>query len=170
MYIQLISHKKEQMWISWTEVDELRACYTEWSKSEREKYINVYIYIWNWDKRYWWTYLQGRDGNTDPEKGLVDKAGGRSGGMNWERSIEIYTVLGVKQTASGKLLCIREPSLALGDGLAGWDESRAGRGAQEEGDAYIFSSDWFALLFGRNQHDVYSNYPPIKKIIILKKR
>ena len=34
----LLSHKKEQIWLSCSEVDELRACYTEWSKSEREKY------------------------------------------------------------------------------------------------------------------------------------
>ena len=42
----LLSHKKEQIWVSWTEVDEPRACYIEWSKSEREKqilYINAYI-------------------------------------------------------------------------------------------------------------------------------
>ena len=42
----LLSHKKEQMWISWTEVEEARFCYTEWSKSKREKqisYINTYI-------------------------------------------------------------------------------------------------------------------------------
>ena len=35
----LLSHKKKQMWPSWTEADEPRACYTEWSKSEREKQI-----------------------------------------------------------------------------------------------------------------------------------
>ena len=42
----LLSHKKEQIWVSWTEVDEPRAYYIEWSKSEREKqilYINAYI-------------------------------------------------------------------------------------------------------------------------------
>ena len=36
---------KEQILISSGEVDEPRACYTEWSKSEREKqisYINIY--------------------------------------------------------------------------------------------------------------------------------
>ena len=37
----LLSHKKEQMWINWTEVDEPRACYTEWSKSDREKQIYI---------------------------------------------------------------------------------------------------------------------------------
>ena len=35
----LLSHKKEQMRVSWTEVDEPRACYTEWSKLERERQI-----------------------------------------------------------------------------------------------------------------------------------
>ena len=43
----LLSHKGKQMWISWTEVDELKACCIEWSNSEREKevsYINAYIW------------------------------------------------------------------------------------------------------------------------------
>ena len=35
----LFSHKKEQIWVSSSEVDGLRACYTEWNKSEREKQI-----------------------------------------------------------------------------------------------------------------------------------
>ena len=42
----LLNHKKEWIWVSWTEVAEPRACYTEWSKSEREKqilYISTYI-------------------------------------------------------------------------------------------------------------------------------
>ena len=50
----LLSHKKEQIWVSCSEVDEPRASYTEWSKSENEKqvlYINTYI--WNLDKCYW---------------------------------------------------------------------------------------------------------------------
>ena len=43
--------KKECMWVSWTEMNEPRACYTEWSKLEREKqiyYMNAYI--WNLEK------------------------------------------------------------------------------------------------------------------------
>ena len=42
----LLRHKKEQAWVSSSEVDEPRACYKEWSKSEREKeipYINAYV-------------------------------------------------------------------------------------------------------------------------------
>ena len=30
----LFSHKEEQMWVSWAEVNEARACYTKWSKLE----------------------------------------------------------------------------------------------------------------------------------------
>ena len=32
----LLSHKKEHIWVSSNEVDEPRAYYTEWCKSERE--------------------------------------------------------------------------------------------------------------------------------------
>ena len=41
--------KKECIWVSFNEVDEPRAYYTEWSKSEREKQIlctNTYIRIY----------------------------------------------------------------------------------------------------------------------------
>ena len=52
----LLSHKKEWIWVSCSEVDESRASYTEWSKSEREKQISyVNEYIWNLEQRYWWT-------------------------------------------------------------------------------------------------------------------
>ena len=38
----VLSHKKEWGWVSSSEVDEPRACYTgrytDWNKSEREKY------------------------------------------------------------------------------------------------------------------------------------
>ena len=40
----LLSHKKECIWVSATELNEPRAYYTKWNKSEREKqilYINI---------------------------------------------------------------------------------------------------------------------------------
>ena len=42
----LLSHLKEWIWVSSSEVDEPRACYTEENKSKREKqiqYINTHI-------------------------------------------------------------------------------------------------------------------------------
>ena len=50
----LLSHKKECIWVSANEVDEARAYYKEWSKSEREKqmlYINANM--WNLERWYW---------------------------------------------------------------------------------------------------------------------
>ena len=55
------------------------AWYTEWSKSERGKgtwYINAYI--WNLERWYGWTYLQGR--NRDAENRLVGTVGEGEGG------------------------------------------------------------------------------------------
>ena len=43
----LLSHKMKRNWVICSEVDGIRVCHTEWSKSEREKqiaYINTYIY------------------------------------------------------------------------------------------------------------------------------
>ena len=43
----LLSHEKERIWVSSNDMDETRACYTDWSNSETEKqisYINAYIY------------------------------------------------------------------------------------------------------------------------------
>ena len=36
----LLSHKKQQIWVSSNEVDKARAYNTEWSKSEREKQLS----------------------------------------------------------------------------------------------------------------------------------
>ena len=72
----LLNHKKEHIWVSSNEMNEPRAYYTEWSKSEREKqtlYINAYI--WNLERWYWWTYLQGSKGDADIENRLVDTLG-----------------------------------------------------------------------------------------------
>ena len=42
----LLSYKKKHIWVSSNEVNETRAYYIEWSKSERERqilYMNTYI-------------------------------------------------------------------------------------------------------------------------------
>ena len=41
----LLSHNKEHIWVSASEVDEPRAYYTEWRKAEKSKYqILIHIY------------------------------------------------------------------------------------------------------------------------------
>ena len=50
----LLSHKKEQIWASCSEVDEPRVFKSEIEREKPVWYINTYI--WNLEKWYWWTY------------------------------------------------------------------------------------------------------------------
>ena len=85
----LLNHKMEQISVIWTKVNEITACYMEWSKSGREKQILcINTYIWNIEK--WFdepTCSAGID--TDIENGLVNTVGEGDGGTDWESSIEI---------------------------------------------------------------------------------
>ena len=54
----LLAIKKKCIWVSSNEVDEPRAYYTEWSKSEREKQIlSIDTYICNLERWYWWIFM-----------------------------------------------------------------------------------------------------------------
>ena len=124
------------------EVDEPTARYTEWSKSEREKQIqSLSTDIWNLEKWYWWTYLQGKNRDADIEK-LVNTAGKGQGGTNWESNIEIQTLPCIKQIASGNLLYkYRDLNPVFCDNLEEWDGVRRGEGGSREGNSCIFMAD-----------------------------
>ena len=93
----LFSHKKEWIWVSTSEVDEPKFCYTEWSKSEREKRISyIDADIWHLEKWYHWTYLLDRNRDADVNNRFVDKAGEGDGRVNWENSTETYILPYVK--------------------------------------------------------------------------
>ena len=114
---------------SWTEVDGLRACYAEWSKSEREKFhILMHIYVIR-EKWYWWAYLQGR--KRDVENEHMDTVGEGESEMNWNGSMDIYTLPCVEQTVSGSLLANTDQpsSLWWPGGLRSWDGGEAQEGA-----------------------------------------
>ena len=50
----LLSHKKEWNWVICRDMDGLRDCHTEWSKSEREKQISyINAYMWNLKKNWY---------------------------------------------------------------------------------------------------------------------
>ena len=79
------------------EVDEPRAYYTEWSKSERERQISyINAYIWDLEGWYWWNYPQGSSGDENTENRLLDTVEEGEGGIIWESSIDIYTFPYVK--------------------------------------------------------------------------
>ena len=82
----LLSYKKECISVTSNEVDEPRAYYTEWSKSERERqilYINAYI--WNLE---WRPYMQNSKRDTDVKNRLLDSVGEGGSGTIWENSTE----------------------------------------------------------------------------------
>ena len=58
------------------DVDGSRVYHTEWSKSEREKQISsINAYMWNLEKWYRWSYLQGRNRDPDAENKCMDTKG-----------------------------------------------------------------------------------------------
>ena len=84
-YNGVLLSTKKWICVSSSKVEELRACYTGWSKLEGSKnsqkqFINVYIC--NLEKWYWWMYLQGRNRDADMENGLVDTVGEGKSGTN----------------------------------------------------------------------------------------
>ena len=74
----------------------------------------------------------GNDGDIDVENRLVDTVGEGKGGMNWDSSVETYTLPYVKWKASGNLLYDPgSPNPVLFDRLEGWDRA-GGRLKREE--------------------------------------
>ena len=74
-------------------MDEPSDCYTEWSKSERERqilYINAYI--WNLERWHWQSYVQGSKGDKDVKNRLLETMEEGEGGMIWENSIKSYAL------------------------------------------------------------------------------
>lgn len=62
--------------------------------SQKEKKYHILTYIWNLEKWYWWTDLQGR--NRDAENGLVDTAGEGEGGTIDMSNTDTYMLPCVK--------------------------------------------------------------------------
>ena len=80
-------------------------------KSEREKQISyANACMWNLEKWYRWTSLQGRSWDTDVENKRMDTKGGkpRGGGgggvLNWVTGIDMYTLMCIKLMTNKNLL------------------------------------------------------------------
>ena len=148
----LLSHKEENIWVSYNEVDEPRACYTEWSKSEREEQIlHIHICIWNLERCYWWTYLQGSNEDADIVNRFLDTLGEWKDGTNRATLKLIHYC----NTTSLWEFAVRCRKLKPGDlwqpqGVGGggrWAESSTGRW-------HMSACGWFILMYGRNQHNI----------------
>ena len=65
--------------------------------------------MWNLEKRYRGTGLQGRNRDTDVENKRTDTKGGKrrgggGGGMNWEIGIDMHTLICIKWKTNKNLL------------------------------------------------------------------
>ena len=81
-------------------VSAIQECESAISKSEREKYTHrLLTHIYGVRKRkqtnktqYWWTYLQGRNRDSDVENRLVDTVAEGESGKSWVSSSGIYSL------------------------------------------------------------------------------
>ena len=71
---------EECIWVSSNKADAPRAYYTEWSKSEREKYINVYT--WNPER---WLLMNLFTGQQWRRRHRQQTCGHREGRRGWEK-------------------------------------------------------------------------------------
>ena len=150
----LLSYKKECSWVSFNEVDEPRAYYIQWSKSEREKQISyISACTWNLKRWCWLTYLQGSSGDADIKNRLVDIVGkarvgwsGRAALKHTHQHMENRQPLGI---------C----SLTLGAQTAALSRTtRVGPGGRREGGprgrGHMYNYGRFMLMYGRKQHNI----------------
>ena len=72
------------------------------SQKKQISYINAYM--WNLERWYWWTYLQGSKGGADIESKHVDTVRKEEGKTNWNNRLETYALPRIKWIASGNLL------------------------------------------------------------------
>ena len=135
----LLSHKKEHLWVSSNEVDEPRTYYTEWSKSERERYIsysNTHTYIYGiYKKWYWRICLQSSNGETDIENRHGEK--GVEGEMYEKSNTETYITICKIDSQWEFAVWLRKLKQGLCINLEGWDGKGDGREFQKGGDIFI---------------------------------
>ena len=91
--------KKQWNWVICRDMDGPRDFSTEWSKSEREKQISyINAYMWNLEKWYRWTSLQGRNRDTDVENKCMGTRGesgvvvGWIGRLDWHIYTNMYKI------------------------------------------------------------------------------
>ena len=78
----LLSYKKEHIWVSYNEWNKLEpGIQNEISQKEKDKYciLTHIYYIWNLERWYQWSYMQGSKGDTDVKKQTFGLSGKRWG-------------------------------------------------------------------------------------------
>ena len=109
IYNGILAIKRNEIESFCWDMDGSRDCHTEWSKSEREKQISyINACMWNLEKWYRSTGLQGRSWDTDVENKCMDTKGGKpwwggdGGVLNWAIGIDMYTLMCIKLMTNKK--------------------------------------------------------------------
>ena len=142
-------------WINCRDVDEPRACHSEWSKPEREKQI-LYIRacVWNPEKRHCWNYLQGRNRGAGMANGHVGIGWGKGGQQDLRERRWRICRAHVGQTASGSFCVTRGaqlsslPGAPWGPSGVGW--GYGGREAQDRRHICIPTADSLCCIIETN--------------------
>ena len=136
---------------------------SEVSQKEKDKCcILTHINLERW---YWWTYLQGSNGDTDKENRLLDSVGEGEGGIIWDSSIgNIYITICKIDSKWEFAVWHREPKADALWQPRGWDEKGGGRKLYKGWDICIpmIDSCW---RMAETITIFLSNYPPIKNKI-----
>ena len=118
----------------------------------------INTYTWNLKRWYWWSYTQERIWDTDMKNRLLNSVGEGEGRMIWENSTETYILPYVKQAVSGDLLSDTDSTQCS---VTTWRGGRWEGGAR--GRRYMNPSDWFLLIYDRNQYNTVKQLSSNKK-------
>ena len=103
------------------------------------KILHINAHIWNLERRYWQSYMQGSRADTDVKNRLLDSVEEGKGGMIWGNSIEMYITI-CKIYDQWKFdTWSRAPRVSTLDNPEGQGGEAGGREVQDEG-GHVFCS------------------------------
>ena len=186
MYNGLLLSHKENAFVSvlmkWMNL-ELIILY-EVNKVRKRKKYHILTQIWTLEIWYWWTYLQGSNGDADIENRLMETERGRSEWVKVAQScptlcdLQSWTTQSMEFWRRGwdKLkewhgnICIGLCKTAMeicsmmqgAQPSALWQPRGEGWGGRWEGPSRrkgnMYTYGWFMLMYGRNQHNIVRQF------------
>ena len=165
-YLVIKRNTFESVLMKWMNLEPI--IQNEVSQKEKDKYHILMLYIWNLERQYWWTYVQGSNGNTDIQNRFVGTVREGECGVNWESNIETYITIYKIDTQCKFAVWHRwlKPS-APTTRRGGMGREVGGRFEREVTFVYL----WLIHVDVWQKPTQYCNYPPIKinKILKIKK-
>ena len=140
----LLNYKKnafESVLIRWMNLEPI----IQSGASQKETHIVITACVWNLERWYWWTYVQGSNGDVDIKNRLKDTVGEEEGGTNWDNNMETYITICKVDSKWEFAVCHRELNPTL-EGM-GWERGLGRRG-------HIYICGRFMFMYGRGQHNI----------------